>query len=49
MTREEFIKRYAEASGIDVEYLLTVRRPVPCDCGESICEGWAMVPVDYDA
>lgn len=41
ITAEEFERRYAAASGITVERLRELGRIVaPCDCGESICEGW---------
>lgn len=43
MTKDEFEKNYAEASGVTVEWLHRQGRcAVPCDCGSDMCEGWAM-------
>jgi hypothetical protein len=46
--KEAFIRRYCERSGITWEFLSKRRVVVPCDCGDPICEGWAMVPRDDD-
>jgi hypothetical protein len=46
MTAEDFERGYAERSGISLEELRRYRKPVPCNCGEAICEGWAMLPID---
>jgi hypothetical protein len=50
MTSEEFEAGYAERSGFSVEQLrssgLYVER---CDCGDPICEGWAMGHTQRDA
>ena len=43
MTRYEFEAAYAARSGITVERLHQAGRYAePCDCGDDICEGWAM-------
>lgn len=54
MTREEFIKEYAAASGISADfatlgfieqgghYLLAM----PCGCDDRLCKGWGMVNPD---
>lgn len=43
MTAEEFEAGYAERSGITAGQLHALGLyPVPCDCGEDTCEGWAM-------
>jgi len=44
VTAEEFERRYAERSGVTVEWLREMGRVVvPCDCGDRICEGWISV------
>lgn len=58
MTKEEFILKYCERSSkaavenggspITWEFLSKRRKALPCACGESNCEGWAMVPIDED-
>lgn len=41
LTKEEFEQRYAQQSGVTVEWLRqNGRRVEPCDCGE--CRGWQM-------
>lgn len=43
-----FARRYAERSGVSVEWLREHGREVrPCDCGEDICEGWRMVREEH--
>lgn len=43
MTKEEFESKYAERSGITVEWLHEHGRfAVPCECGHSDCKGWQM-------
>lgn len=46
MTREEWLESISADTGIPVEQLLAKRAargryPVPCECGEGICQGWA--------
>jgi len=48
MTREEFIQQYCEGSGISWDLLSKRRTVEPCDCGEAICEGWAMIPIEEE-
>jgi len=48
ISREEFIEHYCLRSKISWDDLKKVRRPEPCDCGEEICKGWIMVPIDED-
>lgn len=51
MTREEFIKAYAERSGLSAKYASIgimdigdqTQVALPCACGDEMCEGWAMV------
>jgi hypothetical protein len=43
MTRDEFIAGYCAASKVTWEWLRQYRDAVPCDCGDEICEGWAMI------
>lgn len=48
---EDFIKRYAEASGLDdrwavlgvIEISGSFLIALPCGCEQDACEGWAMV------
>jgi hypothetical protein len=40
MTRDEFIDRYCERSGITRGAFFGHGDAVPCDCGEGTCEGW---------
>lgn len=43
MSAEEFEAAYAERSGVTVEQLHEAgRHAEPCDCGDDLCEGWAM-------
>jgi hypothetical protein len=43
MTAEEFEAGYADRSGMTVGQLHALGLyPEPCDCGEDMCEGWAM-------
>ena len=43
MKKEEFENRYAERSGVTVDWLREHDQiALPCDCGESSCEGWQM-------
>jgi hypothetical protein len=48
MTRDEFIDGYCERSHINRAELNKWRVALPCACGESACEGWAMVSRDPD-
>ena len=41
MTKEEFVKRYAEGLKMTVDECLRLFTPHLCDCGE--CQGWKMV------
>lgn len=52
MTKDEFIDAYMKRSGLNKEYrtadgFKVENHPgniaLPCYCGDSICEGWAMV------
>lgn len=43
MTRADFIKGYAERSGISVDQFNRYMCALPCDCGEAICQGWQAV------
>ena len=47
ISREEFEQAYARRSGVALEWLLQHRHAVPCDCGDELCEGWAMVPLEW--
>jgi hypothetical protein len=43
MTLDEFEEMYAANSGLTVDELHALGRwGEPCDCGDDICEGWAM-------
>lgn len=43
ISKEQFESEYAEKSGMTVEALRDLGLyPVPCDCGEDMCRGWAM-------
>jgi hypothetical protein len=43
LTAEEFEAAYAARSGVTVEWLHAHGRYAePCDCGDEVCEGWAM-------
>lgn len=54
MTRTEFIKSYAERSGLSDEWAILgyiqtgnrIQLAMPCACGENGCEGWAMIGPD---
>jgi len=47
MTKEEFAERYAECSGVTVEWLRKHgREAAPCDCDYEECEGWQMAHVE---
>lgn len=51
ITKEEFLRKYAERSGKTPEEMLRMRTErgyviAPCDCGEEICEGWGWVSRD---
>jgi len=46
--REEFIAAYAARSGVSVGWLAQHRHAVPCPCDEKECQGWAMVPLDFE-
>ena len=42
-TREEFEWAYAERSGVTVQWLHEHGRvAVSCECGQDLCNGWAM-------
>lgn len=47
LDHDEFERGYCERSGISVEQMRQWNHVVPCDCGDEICEGWAMVPLDW--
>lgn len=43
MTKDEFEKEYALRSKVSVEWLHQQGQiAMPCDCGETGCEGWKM-------
>lgn len=46
MTKQEFINGYCERGGLAWELLSSRRVAVPCDCSESMCNGWKMIPKD---
>ena len=54
MTREDFVRRYAEGSSLSTKWaslgLIDVDGKtllaLPCGCTSAICEGWAMVTAD---
>lgn len=53
MTKDEFITSYGERSGIGryrTEYGYNIngwkRYAVPCNCGDPVCQGWAMISID---
>ena len=47
MTAGEFLAQYADRSGIDPDVLLAHGRVVAtCSCGDTICDGWQLVPED---
>ena len=48
MTREEFIAAYCERSGVSWDFLASWRKAVPCDCGSDLCEGWALIPLEFE-
>ncbi|EFJ2109291.1 hypothetical protein [Escherichia coli] len=41
MSKGEFVSGYCERSGITEEEFYLHGDAVPCDCGESCCDGWA--------
>jgi len=43
LTKFQFVKNYAERSGITEDQLMKNQVALPCDCGHEKCEGWAMV------
>lgn len=44
LTKEKFEKRYAERSGVTVEWLRNRSQfAVPCDCKKDGCQGWQMI------
>jgi hypothetical protein len=47
ITADEFMKEYAARSNVTVEFLEeNGRRVFPCKCGDSTCEGWAVLGKD---
>jgi hypothetical protein len=58
MTRDEFIDGYMERSGISREFRTEdgfrwpgmesryTHHALPCNCGEGVCDGWAMISED---
>ena len=43
ITKDEFIRKYTETTGITVADLEKAGRvPAPCDCDWVFCEGWQM-------
>ncbi len=44
MTRKEFVKQYADRSGLTVKQVRELGyQAFPCDCGGESCKGWQMV------
>lgn len=43
----DFVDSYCRRSGVGRDWMLRFRKPVPCDCGDATCEGWAMVPLEW--
>lgn len=54
MTRQEFVRAYAERSGIKADFAVLGILDVggrtlialPCGCGDDMCEGWAMLSAE---
>lgn len=42
-TKNEFEKMYIDLSGEDKEWYEKYYVTLPCNCGESRCDGWAAV------
>ena len=49
VTAEEFERAYADRSQVSVEWLRRYRVVMRCACGDSLCKGWAMVPIESKA
>ncbi|MEC5422138.1 hypothetical protein QGM71_01350 [Virgibacillus sp. C22-A2] len=43
MTKEEFKQNYCARSGITEEFYNQHFVTLPCNCGDSSCEGWATI------
>lgn len=43
MTKEQFVREYAENSGLTEEEVLLHTIVLPCHCTYPGCKGWAMV------
>ncbi|MDQ5601723.1 hypothetical protein RCE97_17785 [Klebsiella pneumoniae] len=41
ISKERFVSDYCEMSGITSAVFYSHGDAVPCDCGESCCDGWA--------
>ena len=46
MTKDEFIQEDCQRSGIEWEQLSKRQEVRPCNCGDELCQGWAMVSKD---
>lgn len=46
-TREDFEREYAKRSNMTVDELRLYFHALKCDCGDELCEGWAMVQLDF--
>jgi hypothetical protein len=49
MTKQEFIQSYCQRSSIAPELILKTNIAIPCNCGDEMCDGWAMVSKDDPA
>jgi len=47
ISRNEFIERYCENSGIEWSELKKSKVVLPCGCDYEACQGWAMVMSDF--
>jgi len=43
MTKQEFIDGYCKRSNISWDELKETQVVLPCNCGEDVCDGWAMI------
>jgi hypothetical protein len=46
ISAEVFEQRWAERSEMTIKEVRKVRAVRPCNCGDELCEGWQMVPLD---
>ncbi len=43
VSKNDFIKQYADRSEVDIDELLATHTVEPCACGAGRCQGWAMI------